>query len=186
MSTVPLEHAIQTARSTIAHVTPDHLSLPTPCASWTVADLIDHMIGAQGFFASAVDGTPGPDGTASTAGTDLLAAFDSASGRTLAAFSAEGAMERMVSVPFGTFPAAVFIGFAVNDTFTHAWDLAKALGLDTDLAPDLAAALLESSKTAIPESFRGADGAAPFGHEQPVPADATNADRLAAFLGRTV
>ena len=186
MSTAPLHQAIQTARTLVAEVRPDHLTLPTPCASWTVAGLIEHMLGSQAFFASAMNGTPPPESPTPLAGGDLAAAFDTATARTLAAFETEGAMERTVTVPFGTFPATVFVGFAVNDTFAHAWDLAKALGRDTDLAPDLAAALLDASRTSIPDTFRGPDGTAPFGAEQPVPDGASNADRLAAFLGRTV
>ena len=38
---------------------------------------------------------------------------------------------------------------------------------------------------AIQDSFRGDDGTAPFGPERTPPDNATNADRLAAFLGRT-
>ena len=37
----------------------------------------------------------------------------------------------------------------------------------------------------IQDGFRGPEGA-PFGPEIEAPADATNADRLAAFLGRSV
>lgn len=186
MPTAPLHQAVQVARTVMAQVGPDQFDRPTPCASWTVSSLIEHMIGSHGFFAAAMTGTPPPEGGPELTGHELVEAFQAASTRTLAAFDADGAMERTATVPFGTFPATVFIGFATNDTFTHAWDLARALGLDTDLAPDLAASLLEMSRTSIPESFRGPEGAAPFGAEQPAPAGATNADRLAAFLGRTV
>jgi uncharacterized protein (TIGR03086 family) len=67
---------------------------------------------------------------------------------------------------------------------THGWDVAKATGQSTDLDPELAAELLEGARLAIPDAFRGPDTQAPFGPEQPVPANATNADKLAAFLGR--
>ncbi|MFT4865258.1 MAG: hypothetical protein ACI8RE_001446, partial [Ilumatobacter sp.] len=66
------------------------------------------------------------------------------------------------------------------------WDLAKATGQSTDLAPELAAQLLEASRQMIQPGFRGEDGAAPFGVEQEYPEGACNADQLAAFLGRTV
>ena len=93
--------------------------------------------------------------------------------------------EKNVKLPFGEFPGRAFLGLATNDTFTHGWDLAKATGQSTDLAPDLAAALLAGAKQAISPAFRGPEGA-PFGTEQEAPAGSTNADKLAAFLGRTV
>jgi len=89
-------------------------------------------------------------------------------------------------LPFGDMPGSAFVGIAATDTFTHGWDLAKATGQPTDLAPDLAAGLLGGVRTSIPDSFRGPDGKAPFGAEQVAPAGSSNADQLAAFLGRTV
>jgi hypothetical protein len=46
--------------------------------------------------------------------------------------------------------------------------------------------LLSGVKGALPPEVRGADGEAPFGPEQQAPEGASNADHLAAFLGRTV
>jgi uncharacterized protein (TIGR03086 family) len=77
------------------------------------------------------------------------------------------------------------LGLAITDTFVHTWDLAKATGQSTDLAPELAAVLLEQARASIQDSFRGPEGA-PFGAEQTAPEGASNADRLAAFLGRSV
>ena len=76
-------------------------------------------------------------------------------------------------------------GLAATDTFTHGWDLAKATGQNTDLAPALAAALHEGAKQSISPAFRSAVGSV-FGLEQSAPAGASNADQLAAFLGRAV
>ena len=115
-----------------------------------------------------------------------LAAFEEAGNGLVAAFGAEGALDRMYTLPFGEMPGHAFMGLAVVDTFQHAWDAAKATGQDTDLAPELASALLEQSRASIQESFRGPDGQAPFGPEQSAPAGASAADQLAAFLGRDV
>ena len=77
------------------------------------------------------------------------------------------------------------MGLATTDTFQHAWDLAKATGQDSDLAPELATALLSQAQQSISDAFRGPEGA-PFGAEQECGDGASNADQLAAFLGRTV
>ncbi len=185
MSTAPLEHAITTTRQVLTGVTPDQLSQPTPCAKWTVSDLINHIVGAQDFFASGASGSAPSGDDADAASGDYLAAFDSGTQRCVAAFQADGVMEKMLTLPFGPMPGAAFAGLAATDTFTHGWDLAKATGQDTNLAPDLAAQLLEGAKQAIAPAFRSEDGAV-FGPEQTAPDGASNADRLAAFLGRHV
>mgnify|MGYP001816067976 CR=1 FL=1 len=185
MSTQPLEQAISVASSVLENVDADQLSGATPCASWNVSELINHMVGGQAFFAACVNGeTPSGDAPDFASG-DFRAAFAEQSAACLAAFGAEGALAKMVTAPFGQMPAGAFMGLATTDTFQHAWDLAKATGQDTDLAPDLASGLVAQAKANISESFRGPEGA-PFGPEQTADDDASPADQLAAFLGRAV
>lgn len=186
MSTMPLQQAIAVSQSVLANVTPDQLDLPTPCASWKVSDLINHMVGAHQFFAAALAGQPPSAPTTDYSAGDFVAAFDESAAADLAAFSADGVMGTMYKLPFGEMPGVAFAGLAATDTFTHAWDLAKATGQSTDLAPALAEGLLAAARMSIPEAFRGPDGKAPFGSVADAPAGATNADQLAAFLGRAV
>ena len=40
-----LRHAGSEFRRRLADITPDQLSLPTPCEEWTVRDLISHVVG---------------------------------------------------------------------------------------------------------------------------------------------
>lgn len=185
-----LERALGLARQTLLNVRPEAYGGPTPCASWDVEDLIEHLIGATWWFAGAVEtgvATPGDDHSeeAGYTAADPLAAFDEGAGRVVAAFSAPGALDRMVHLPFGDMPASVFLALAVNDVFTHTWDLAKATGQSTDLDPAIAGELLGIAKMVIAPEFRGPEGSgAPFGPEVAVSADAPPADQLAAFLGR--
>jgi uncharacterized protein (TIGR03086 family) len=186
MSTAPLKQAIRSSRAVLDEVKPEHMDLQTPCESWKVRDLVNHIVGAQHFFNAAFSGEA-PSGEAPDfASGDFLAAFDQVTAQTIANFETEGALERTLKMPFGEMPGAAVMGLAMTDTFTHAWDLAKSIGHTTDLAPELAAAILESSKMMIQPGFRGEDGKAPFTAEQPAPEGATNADKLAAFLGRKV
>ena len=184
MSTEPLQQAIAVTREVLTKITPEQLSSPTPCSSWDVAALINHVVGAQHFFAAGVAGTK-PAGEEDFAAGDYVQSFDDGAAALVAAFSADGVMERTLTLPFGEMPGAAFAGLATTDTFQHGWDLAKATGQNTDLAPDLATALLAQSKASIQDAFRGPEGA-PFGPEQTVADDAPAADRLAAFLGRSV
>lgn len=185
MSTQPLEQAISVARSVLTAVGDDQLTSATPCASWNVAELINHMVGGQAFFAACVNGEMPSGDAPDFASGDFRASFDEASAACLAAFRAEGALAKTVRAPFGEMPAGAFMGLAITDTFQHAWDLAKATGQDTNLAPELATALVSQAKANIQDNFRGPEGA-PFGAEQTADTDASPADQLAAFLGRSV
>ena len=63
---------------------------------------------------------------------------------------------------------------------------AKATGQPTDLEPELATQLLATVGSFLPDEARGEDSSgAPFGPKQEAPEGASEADRLAAFLGRT-
>lgn len=186
MSTAPLELAIESTRGVLAGVQPDQLDAQTPCASWNVSSLINHIVGGQFFFATAAKGEPISAERPDFASGDFNAAFQQGATESVAAFASDGAMDRIINLPFGDLPGSVFIGIAATDTFIHGWDLARATGQNTDLNPELAAGLLSGIRSALPDAFRGADGVAPFGLEQTAPEGASNADQLAAFLGRTV
>lgn len=173
------------ARQVMQGVTADQMSAATPCASWDVAGLINHMVGGNQFFAAGMRGqAPSADETNWAAG-DWQASFDTNAADALAAFGEEGALERTVTLPFGEMPGAAFMGLAMTDTFQHAWDLAKATGQDTNLAPEMAQQLLAQCKQSIQDGFRGPEGA-PFGAQAECADDACAADQLAAFLGRQV
>jgi uncharacterized protein (TIGR03086 family) len=156
-----------------------------------VRRLISHYVGASYWFAECVNTgvAPDEDTTESTDYTegDLVAAYDAGIAAAVAAFGAPGAQERIVKLPFGELPGAVFMGIATNDVFTHAWDLAKATGQPTDLDPAFASEMTAGARMFVQDAFRGPDGSgAPFGPEQPAPAGASAADEHAAFLGRAV
>ncbi len=186
MSTQPLQQAIEATRGVLAQVQADQMQAATPCESWNVADLINHVVGAQSFFAAGLKGEQPSSEEVDWAAGDFLAAYDNACSQTLEAFSAEGALEKMVQMPFGEMPGAAVMGLAMTDTFQHGWDIAKATGQSTDLNPQLAAGILQQAQQSIPDAFRGADGQAPFGAQQQCADGSCNADQLAAFLGRQV
>lgn len=180
-----LAQAQDVARGVLAHVTTEQMDLPTPCAKWNVAQLVDHLIGAQLWARSTIEGSEMTETGEGSAQGDFVGAFDRAARGALEAVSAEGALDRTVDPGFGAMPASALLSMAVTDTFTHAWDLARATGQGTDLEPELAADLLEQSRRTFPDSYRSEEGSV-FGYEQEAPDDAPAADRLAAFLGREV
>jgi uncharacterized protein (TIGR03086 family) len=185
MSATPqYDQAVEIARGVLSNVKADQMGDPTPCKSWAVKDLINHLVGAQDFFLSALEDRP-PAAEGGEVGDDYVAAFDALTAKVTAGFAEEGVLQKTLTLPFGQMPGFAVAGLAATDTFTHAWDLAKATGQDTDLAPDLAEALLQGARMSIQPGFRGEEPM-PFGAEQAAPDGASSADQLAAFLGRTV
>jgi uncharacterized protein (TIGR03086 family) len=184
MSADVLEQAFASSAKVLAGVQAGDLDKPTPCATWKVRDVVNHMVGGTHFFAETAETGVAPTGPNDTdfAGGDISSAYAEGSARAIAAFRADGAMEKTMKLPFGEFPGAIFVMIAASDAFTHGWDVAKALGQSTDLDPGLATQLLSMSM--IPDEFRGADGVMPFGPKVEAPESATAADKLAAYLGR--
>jgi uncharacterized protein (TIGR03086 family) len=183
-----LQRAVAGTRSVMASVRPEHLNSPTPCGSWTVRDLIIHMVDAPIFTAVVMETgdsrSHSPAPIDPTAG-DYLTAYDAATRRAIAAFRAEGAMSKLVTLPVvGELPGANLATLATCDAFVHGWDLAKATGLPAHFDSDLAAAVLEAIRPLVTEQMRGADGQSLFEPEVEVPAGASSADQLAGFLGR--
>ncbi|WHT18410.1 TIGR03086 family metal-binding protein [Crossiella sp. CA-258035] len=114
---------------------------PTPCADWTLAELLAHMTVQHHGFAAAAEGN-GADPEVwrvRPLGPDPVREYRAAADRVLAAFAAEGVPAREFALAeFGaSFPAARAIGFHLIDYVVHGWDVARALGNPYRLAPEL-------------------------------------------------
>ena len=190
METDTLARAFAMTRGILENVTPDDYDKPTPCVSWNVRAVVNHIVEGANWFALCVNegAAPDPDPTHGVdyAAGDVLASYDHGVAAALAAFGAPGAQERIIKLPFGELPGAAFMGIATNDVFTHGWDLANSTGQPTDLDPEMAAQLLVQAQGFVADAFRGPDGEAPFGPAVEAPPSASAADKLAAFLGRDV
>jgi uncharacterized protein (TIGR03086 family) len=89
----PLDHrALAVTEEIVDQVKPVHLSRPTPCADWSLRQLLAHMIGQNYGFAAAADGESS-DRTVwadRDFGDDPAPAFRASSARVSAAFAREG------------------------------------------------------------------------------------------------
>jgi uncharacterized protein (TIGR03086 family) len=179
-----LDRAFQSTLAVLAKVQPDQLDRRTPCASWDVRALISHFITTTRWWAATVSGDGEPGATDFTA-ERYVAAYEESIAIAVGTFSAEGALDRTVRLPFGEFTGAALLGMAATEQFTHGWDLARATGQPEDLDPELAVVLLDGSRQAITDAFRGPDGQAFFGPAREAPPGTPAAGQLAAFLGRT-
>jgi uncharacterized protein (TIGR03086 family) len=187
-----LRQAFDSTASVLANVGPEQMGMSTPCESWTVRELVNHIVGGTTYFAVTAETGEAPQdlADASTGGgfadRDYNAEFAAGAARAVAAFAVEGIGDKTLKLPFGDLPASIFVYIAATDTFTHGWDLARATGQSTDLAPELARQLHETVSSFLSDSFRGPDGQAPFGPKVHVPESAPAADRFAGFMGRRV
>jgi uncharacterized protein (TIGR03086 family) len=180
-----LNEALQSTLAILTKVRSDDLASPTPCVSWDVRALVSHFVGTARYWAAVIAGEDPAAGVDYAAG-DFVAAYEDSIRMAVAAFAAEGALDKTVRLPFGEFPGVVLRDLAAMEQFTHGWDLARAIGYSAGLDPELAAGLLSQARLAITDSYRGPDGEAFFGPARQAPAGAGPADQLAAFLGRRV
>jgi uncharacterized protein (TIGR03086 family) len=138
---------------------PDQLDNPTPCANFTVRDLINHVASGATMFAIAFDRGSVPDDElgplfGDVLGDDYKGAYAAALNQAAAAFTRPGALEGNVTLPFGEFSREDALGLAVFDVMVHAWDLASATGQELRLTDADAAIGLELAREHIVDAMR--------------------------------
>ena len=182
MDVSSFEEAAATFRAVLLGVRPDQLHEPTPCEPLDVAQLVARAIGHQNWVRSAIAGIESSRDYPKIDPVEFVTEFDHSTKAMVDELQSDGAMTRTVALAGSlTFPGSDVMILATRNIFQFAWDLARATGQSTDLAPALAGQLLEVSRThLVPQ--RGPDGF--FGPECPPRADSTTADELAGFLGR--
>src|SRR5262245_60767803 len=117
---------------------PDQLGDPTPCAAYTVRDLINHVVSGATMFAIAFEKGSVPDDElgplfGNTLGDDYKGACAAAIDQAGAAFTKPGALDGTVSLPFGEFSREDALGLAVFDLMVHCSDLARSTRQDLRL-----------------------------------------------------
>ncbi|MEQ0564601.1 TIGR03086 family metal-binding protein [Amycolatopsis sp. NEAU-NG30] len=166
----------------VAAATPADLARPTPCAGWTLADLLRHQVGENHAFATAARQGSAPGWAAGDLGDDFHAAYRASVEDFLAAFADDAVLERRLAINhFGTFPGTVAAHMHLVDTVAHGWDLARTLGLPYEPDAEAVRAALRLAER-IPDEGREVNGS--FARSVAVPADASELDRFLALLGR--
>lgn len=183
MDQLNAHHRAQAALAgVLAKVTEDQLDSPTPCPDWKVRDVVSHVI--AGNFRVAGATPPATDGSAGSELSGLIEALAASADLAQATFAAPDGMTRMYKFSSGSRPGSEAVTARTRDVLTHAWDLAKATGQSTDLDPELSTEVLEASHQLVTPDRRGPGRS--FGEEQPCDPGRPPADRMAAFLGRSV
>jgi uncharacterized protein (TIGR03086 family) len=167
-----LRRALDQLADLLAQADPGSSSDPTPCAEWTVRDLVDHIVATPERFARMARGLP-IDWSAPTppAGRDPAGTFRSSADDLLLAWEER---DESAAPPGVEWQCAEFA--------VHTWDLATALHLPTgQLDPEVA----ERGLTFMRDNLTPENRGEAFGPAIDPPADADAYQRIAAFAGRS-
>jgi len=162
----------------------DQWGSPTPCTDWDVRTLVNHVVGEDRWTPSLLAGQTiaevGDRFDSDLLGADPAGAYQQAAAEAVAAVKAPGALTRTVHLSFGDAPGSEYVWQLFTDHLIHAWDLARAIGADERLDPELV--------TACAEWFAGQEEAyrasGSIGPRVSVPAGADAQTVLLAAFGR--
>lgn len=119
----------------------DRWRAPTPDEEWDVRALVNHVVvedlWAPPLLAGMTIAEVGDSLDGDRLGEDPLAAWDGAAAMAVAAAREDGAMDRTVHVSFGDIAGRDYLCQLVCDHVVHGWDLARAIGADERLDPEL-------------------------------------------------
>jgi uncharacterized protein (TIGR03086 family) len=184
----PLATALDGTGQLVDGVRDEQWDVPTPCADWTVRQLVNHLVGGNRLFTRVLGGEPLPPldqlgrrGEEDQLGGDPAGAFRTSATELLAALRPAGVLERTYTVPAATLPGPAVVHLRTVETLVHGWDLARATGQQVPFPDDLAEPELMFSRELL---GRLPEGRRPVGPARPVDEDAPAIDRLAALLGR--
>ena len=125
----------------VALVREDQWGSPTPCREWDVRRLVAHLVDEARWAPYLLEGgTPDEAGdrfTGDPLGDDPLGAWQAASTAAADAVRADEALDRTVVLSYGETAARDYLWQLTCDLAVHAWDLARAIGADERLDPEL-------------------------------------------------
>ena len=174
--------AIDLIMPVVAGIGENQMGLPTPCAEWSVLQLVNHNLAIQSGTLALLTGR----GTGSAA-PDLTVALPEGPASALLAVTGPLMqtlksidLDKPLETDFGLIPASSFIMFPMADLVIHKWDLAKATGQNSDIDASLAEICFRVLAPAADQARENGE----CGPEVPVPPTASIQDRLLGMSGR--
>ena len=144
------------ATGVVERVSAADLDRPTPCAAWTLRQLLEHMVGQHLGFAKAAADAYRPrtfdTGVWSASVDELVRAF---AGADLDAEVVEVELH-----PTRPLPISVLLQAQLLDTAVHTWDLAASLGERYEPDAEIVAAVARVAQPIPDDERREAPGAA--------------------------
>jgi uncharacterized protein (TIGR03086 family) len=173
-----LERSVAYCLGSVALVAPPMLARPTPCAGWSLRDLVDHVIDSMTALEEAVS-TGRVTMTPPAEAGDVLPRVRERASRLVGAW-AHACGAAVVRVERAHLTTPLVAGAGAIELAVHGWDVARACGAYRPIPADLADELLDLAVVLI----RAGDRPGRFGRPVAVPGDAPPGDQLVAFLGR--
>jgi len=187
MTFTVLTTALESLRQvTAAAAASGRLDDPTPCADWTVAQVLLHAAGDQHAWASVVGSGASPSYNPFDPPRQLDGGVEEAVAKAIEAATAAWAgvepTDESVQTPLPPVPTlapALAAAACALDAAVHAWDVAVATGQPSPLTAALAEQLMPAAQ-ATAEPLRG------FAYADALPAEAgdDHAAALLRYLGR--
>jgi uncharacterized protein (TIGR03086 family) len=176
-----LERALGYTRVALSTVGPDR-SGPSPCAGWSLADLLDHMDDGLDAFLEAAGGTVDvpvtvPQAIDGRPGADLEV-LQAKACQLLGAWSAP--TPPLVVVGGRPLPSGLLVSAAALEITVHGWDVGRATGAGHDLPEDLARALMPVAHAVVTPDDRPGR----FAQPRLTHPDSASSEVLLGFLGR--
>ncbi|MGP3919917.1 TIGR03086 family metal-binding protein [Nonomuraea sp. 10N515B] len=173
----------------LVSVRPDQWSHPSPCARWTARDVVRHIVDMHGVMLRPLGRSLSP---APTVDDNPVAAFRAARADVEAILGDPALAALPCDTPTGPMTAEQHIDQVVSDDLPlHGWDLARATSQDDTMdAADVerAWAAMNALPAELMDKFRTPGAFGPgievFGPQVPVGGDASQQDKLLAFIGR--
>ncbi len=177
--------ALDAATAVVARITDADLDRPTPCGTWNLRQLLEHMVGQHFGFAAVVrDGKATQDAYRPAAFTQV--SWRNSIDEMSAAFATADLAAQVVEIelhPTQPLPIAFLVAAQFLDTVVHTWDLAAALGETYEPDAVSADAVLRIAETIPDDAGRERPGSA-FAHA--LASDSGPWERTLALLGRDI
>jgi uncharacterized protein (TIGR03086 family) len=170
---------VQRARA----VSAEQWSAPTPCVEWDVRALMNHVAGEYLWVPELLAGKTvaevGDRLDGDLLGDDPIAVLTRAHAAAAEAAAGPDAMTTIVHLSFGDLPGAAYLQQMAIDSVIHSWDLARGIGVDEALDPELVE-YAYAALAPVAEDWRSGGAFGPATD----PADGSKQSRLIALTGR--
>jgi uncharacterized protein (TIGR03086 family) len=134
-------------REQLAEFTAQDWERPTPCEAWSVADLLNHVLGGELRYTMLLAGAPTDQVEATRSANYLdpspLSSFDRLHAELRAAFLADRALERVTHHRLGDRVGRDLLAMRVGEYTLHGWDLGQARGSPATIEAEVAQLLLD-------------------------------------------
>jgi uncharacterized protein (TIGR03086 family) len=196
-----IAEAVRVATTTIAAVTPDQLTSPTPCDDYDTRALLGHLVMVLRRIEAVGNGLNPMTVSEQTTVVDDDAWLDTwteAAHRVQVAWTDAAKLDQEVMFPWATLPGSAALLMYTSEVSVHTWDLAQATGQSPEWDDEVLAAAygfmqmalpgddreasFEAAREHMPEHMR--DFPPPFRNVVPTPDDAPLINKLVAWNGR--